>query len=92
LKKSSKDPPSLPAPLTLAAARCTLYPVEDLARAAGLSRRMMNQMLKGAGVAIVRGRRMHFVSLAEFQAKLPAFWDSIVHVDAMRRAGLGDDA
>jgi hypothetical protein len=89
LKNPSKDPP---AALTPDAVGCRLFPIEDLARATGVSRRVMNRMLRDAGIAVVRGRRTNFVSLAEFEEKLPVVWDSIVYVDALQRTYDGDDA
>ena len=79
-------------PLSPVDVGCTLFPIEELASAGGVSRRVMNRMLRDAGIAIVRGGRTNFVSLAELEEKLPAVWDSILAVDALRRAYGGDDA
>jgi hypothetical protein len=49
LKKPSKDPPVA---LGSVAIGCRLFPVEDLARATSVSRRVMNRMLRDAAIAV----------------------------------------
>lgn len=58
-----------------------LYTVRELAEMAGVSCRVMRQLLARSGVVLIRIGRTGYVPLAELEDKLRAFARSVEMVD-----------
>jgi hypothetical protein len=63
-----------------------LYQVSDLAHAIGVSHRRAQNLLKTAGVCLMRAGRYLYVPLIELEEKVPPLWESIKASESLRRA------
>ena len=68
------------APLELRA----FYSVAMLARIANISRQMLHRLLRRSRVSLVRDGRSVSVPLSEIRWKIPALWNSIYEMEALR--------
>lgn len=52
-----------------------LYPLADLARAAGVERRRMARTLEAEGVPLRRKKRVRYVLVSDLERQVPALWE-----------------
>jgi hypothetical protein len=62
-----------------------LYPLGQLARAAGLSDRRLENLLAESGVVLYRPGWTKYVPLSELEEKVRPLWESIKSAEMMRR-------
>jgi hypothetical protein len=68
-----------------------VYPLRELARAAGMDRRTLKGHLVRAGVSFLKTGTSLWVPISELELRVPALWESIKAAEMIRRLVAEDD-